>query len=68
MKIAGVRYIGFAGIALFAVSCFMNTRMSRDYSGEYRPRRWAGHGEHATHGYRDARHRSEGCRERLGPV
>jgi MFS transporter, DHA2 family, multidrug resistance protein len=36
MKIAGVRYIGFAGIALFAVSCFMNTGMSRDYSGEYR--------------------------------
>jgi MFS transporter, DHA2 family, multidrug resistance protein len=34
MKIADVRYIGFAGIMLFAVSCFMNTGMSLDYSGD----------------------------------
>jgi DHA2 family multidrug resistance protein len=34
MKIADTRYIGFAGIALFAVSCFMNTSMSLDYSGD----------------------------------
>jgi MFS transporter, DHA2 family, multidrug resistance protein len=34
MKVVDVRYIGFAGIALFAVSCFMNVDMSLDYSGE----------------------------------
>ena len=34
MKVVDVRYIGFAGIALFAVSCFMNVGMSLDYSGD----------------------------------
>jgi DHA2 family multidrug resistance protein len=34
MKIVDVRHIGFAGITLFAVSCFMNTGMSLDYSGD----------------------------------
>ncbi|SEC55101.1 MFS transporter, DHA2 family, multidrug resistance protein [Rhizobiales bacterium GAS191] len=34
MKIVDVRYVGFVGIALFAVSCFMNTGMSLDYSGD----------------------------------
>src|SRR5215471_17421709 len=34
MKLVDVRYIGFAGIALFAVSCFMNVGMSLDYSGD----------------------------------
>ncbi len=34
MKVVDLRYIGFAGIALFAVSCFMNTSMSLDYSGD----------------------------------
>jgi DHA2 family multidrug resistance protein len=34
MKIVEVRYLGFAGIAIFAVSCFMNTGMSLDYSGD----------------------------------
>ena len=34
MKIIDVRYIGIFGIALFALSCFMNTEMSLDYSGD----------------------------------
>lgn len=34
MKHFDVRYITFVGIALFAVSCFMNTHMSLDYSGD----------------------------------
>jgi DHA2 family multidrug resistance protein len=34
MKIIDVRYIGMFGIALFALSCFMNTEMSLDYSGD----------------------------------
>ena len=34
MKIIDVRYIGILGIALFALSCFMNTDMSLDYSGD----------------------------------
>jgi MFS transporter, DHA2 family, multidrug resistance protein len=34
MKVVDVRYIGFAGIALFAASCFMNVNMSLDYSGD----------------------------------
>jgi DHA2 family multidrug resistance protein len=34
MKFVDVRYIGFAGIALFGVSCFMNVEMSFDYSGD----------------------------------
>ena len=34
MKRFDVRYIGFVGIALFALSCFMNTHMSLDYSGD----------------------------------
>ena len=34
MKVVDVRYIGFAGIALFAASCFMNVGTSLDYSGD----------------------------------
>jgi MFS transporter, DHA2 family, multidrug resistance protein len=34
MKIVDVRYIGVFGIALFALSCFMNVDMSLDYSGD----------------------------------
>jgi len=34
MKYVDVRYIGFTGIALFGVSCFMNTDMSFNYSGD----------------------------------
>ncbi|CAA2137043.1 DHA2 family efflux MFS transporter permease subunit [Hyphomicrobium sp. ghe19] len=34
MKIFDIRYIGVAGIALFALSCFMNVNMSLDYSGD----------------------------------
>ncbi|QJP15620.1 multidrug efflux MFS transporter [Starkeya sp. ORNL1] len=34
MRYFDVRYIGFVGIGLFAVSCFMNTQMSLDYSGD----------------------------------
>jgi len=34
MKAVDVRYIAFAGIALFAASCFMNVGMSLDYSGD----------------------------------
>ena len=34
MKMIDVRYIGIFGIALFALSCFMNTEMSLDYSGD----------------------------------
>jgi MFS transporter, DHA2 family, multidrug resistance protein len=34
MKAVDVRYIGFAGIALFAASCFMNIGMSLDYAGD----------------------------------
>ncbi|MBN8909528.1 MAG: MFS transporter, partial [Rhodospirillales bacterium] len=34
MKHFDVRYIGVAGIALFALSCFMNVNMSLDYSGD----------------------------------
>ena len=29
-----IRYMAFAGMSLFAISCFMNTRMSLDYSGD----------------------------------
>ncbi|MBS0232465.1 MAG: DHA2 family efflux MFS transporter permease subunit [Proteobacteria bacterium] len=34
MKRFDVRYIGVIGIALFALSCFMNIEMSLDYSGD----------------------------------
>jgi DHA2 family multidrug resistance protein len=34
MKRFDVRYITFVGIALFAASCFMNTHMSLNYSGD----------------------------------
>ncbi|MBS0268197.1 MAG: DHA2 family efflux MFS transporter permease subunit [Proteobacteria bacterium] len=34
MKHFDVRYIGVAGIGLFALSCFMNVNMSLDYSGD----------------------------------
>jgi DHA2 family multidrug resistance protein len=34
MKSFDVRYIGFVGISLFAVSCFMNISMSLNYSGD----------------------------------
>ena len=34
MKSFDVRYIGFVGIALFAISCFMNISMSANYSGD----------------------------------
>ena len=34
MKRFDLRYITFVGIALFAYSCFMNTPMSPDYSGD----------------------------------
>jgi MFS transporter, DHA2 family, multidrug resistance protein len=34
MKMVDVRYIGVFGIALFALSCFMNVDMSLDYSGD----------------------------------
>jgi len=34
MKVVDVRYIGFAGVGLFALSSFMNTGMSLDYSGD----------------------------------
>jgi MFS transporter, DHA2 family, multidrug resistance protein len=34
MKSFDVRYIGVFGIALFALSCFMNIEMSLDYSGD----------------------------------
>ena len=34
MRHFDVRYIGFVGIGLFAVSCFMNVHMSLDYSGD----------------------------------
>jgi DHA2 family multidrug resistance protein len=34
MKRFDTRYITFAGIALFAASCFMNTHMSLNYSGD----------------------------------
>ncbi len=34
MKRFDLRYIGMVGIALFAASCFMNTTMSLDYSGD----------------------------------
>jgi len=34
MKRFDVRYITFFGIALFAVSCFMNTHMSLNYAGD----------------------------------
>jgi MFS transporter, DHA2 family, multidrug resistance protein len=34
MKSFDVRYIGFVGIALFALSCFMNISMSADYAGD----------------------------------
>ena len=34
MKLLDIRYIGVAGIALFAASCFMNTQMSLGYSGD----------------------------------
>ncbi|WP_413988406.1 DHA2 family efflux MFS transporter permease subunit [Labrys okinawensis] len=34
MKSFDVRYIGFVGIGLFAVSCFMNVAISADYSGD----------------------------------
>ena len=34
MKYVDVRYIGVAGISLFAISCFMNVTMSADYSGD----------------------------------
>ena len=34
MKVLDARYVVSAGIALFALSCFMNTGMSLDYSGD----------------------------------
>ena len=34
MKRFDIRYITFVGIALFAASCFMNTHMSLNYSGD----------------------------------
>ena len=34
MKQMDLRYLGAAGIAIFAVSCFMNINMSLDYSGD----------------------------------
>jgi DHA2 family multidrug resistance protein len=34
MKVIDLRWIGIAGIVLFAVSCFMNVNMSLDYSGD----------------------------------
>ncbi len=34
MKSFDLRYIGILGIVLFAVSCFMNTEMSLNYSGD----------------------------------
>ncbi|MET0406741.1 MAG: DHA2 family efflux MFS transporter permease subunit [Hyphomicrobium sp.] len=34
MKSFDLRYIGVLGIALFAASCFMNTEMSLNYSGD----------------------------------
>jgi DHA2 family multidrug resistance protein len=34
MKRFDVRYVAFTGLALFAVSCFMNTTMSLDYAGD----------------------------------
>jgi len=34
MKRVDIRYIGFAGIALFSLSCFLNTHLSLDVSGE----------------------------------
>jgi MFS transporter, DHA2 family, multidrug resistance protein len=34
MKVVDVRYLGFTGIMLFALSCFMNTGMSLDYAGD----------------------------------
>src|SRR6202040_3262371 len=34
MKQVDLRYLGAVGIAIFAVSCFMNINMSLDYSGD----------------------------------
>jgi DHA2 family multidrug resistance protein len=34
MKRFDVRYVGFFGIAVFSLSCFMNIDMSLDYSGD----------------------------------
>jgi MFS transporter, DHA2 family, multidrug resistance protein len=34
MKRFDIRYITFVGVALFAASCFMNTHMSLNYSGD----------------------------------
>jgi DHA2 family multidrug resistance protein len=34
MKVIDIRYVGIAGIVLFAASCFMNTEMSFNYSGD----------------------------------
>jgi MFS transporter, DHA2 family, multidrug resistance protein len=34
MKVVDARYIGFAGLALFALSSFMNVGISLDYSGD----------------------------------
>jgi DHA2 family multidrug resistance protein len=34
MKLFDVRYLGIFGISLFALSCFMNTQMSFEYSGD----------------------------------
>ncbi len=34
MKRFDIRYVAFTGLALFAVSCFMNTTMSLDYAGD----------------------------------
>ncbi|HEY5225672.1 MAG TPA: MDR family MFS transporter [Methylovirgula sp.] len=33
MKIVDIRYVAIAGVLLFAMSCFMNTEMSLNYSG-----------------------------------
>ena len=65
----------FVGIALFAISCFMNITMSLNYSGDqfFWPNvvvRAIGHGDdHRTADrHRHHRHRAEGCRQRFGLV
>ncbi len=74
MKRFDVRYVGFFGIALFSLSCFMNiddvARLLRRsvLRAEHRARDRSGSRPDAAHGDRHRRHRAEGCGERLRPL
>ena len=74
MKRFDVRYIAFVGIALFALSCFMNTdafarRVRRSVlHPQYRARDRPGADHHAGQRDHHRRHRAERGRRRLRPV